>query len=65
MPPIPAGPGRCALGSRGPPVAGSKVAVVRSARNEASQFLGLDLGDAGPQAPATFDTFELLDFDAF
>ena len=35
------------------------------ARDEASEFLGLDLGDAGPQAPATFDTFELLDFDAF
>ena len=35
------------------------------ARDEASQFLGLDLDEAGPQAPATFDTFELLDFDAF
>lgn len=35
------------------------------ARDEASGFLGLDLEDEGPQAPATFDTFELLDFDAF
>jgi len=35
------------------------------ARDEASQFLGMDLEDEGPQAPATFDTFELLDFDAF
>ena len=33
--------------------------------DEASQFLGMDLEDEGPQAPATFDTFELLDFDAF
>lgn len=35
------------------------------ARDEASLFLGMDLEDEGPQAPATFDTFELLDFDAF
>lgn len=35
------------------------------ARDEASQFLGMDLEDEGPQAPATFDTYELLDFDAF
>ncbi len=35
------------------------------ARDEASQFLGMDLEDEGPQAAATFDTFELLDFDAF
>lgn len=35
------------------------------ARDEASQFLGMDLQQEGPQAPATFDTFELLDFDAF
>lgn len=35
------------------------------ARDEASAFLGMDLEDEGPQAPATFDTFELLDFDAF
>ena len=34
------------------------------ARDEASAFLDTDLQDEGPQAPATFDTFELLDFDA-
>ena len=35
------------------------------ARDEASHFLGIDLENEGPQAPAVFDTFELLDFDAF
>lgn len=35
------------------------------ARDEASRFLGMDLEKEGPQAAARFDTFELLDFDAF
>jgi hypothetical protein len=35
------------------------------ARDEASAFLDADLGQVPLQAPAEFDTFELLDFDAF